>query len=269
MKAIKIIQLNLACLILLSTGLSPIFAEVTENSLTSTAKVKFKPSTQVTPPVDPEGEKPNTPIFPWDPTEPEGKPKPGTSGPLSIDFVSSFDFGANEISNDDQSYYARSQLIVDKEATKVEARPNYVQITDNRGTNEGWTLSVKQQGQLKSDTKTHNDELIGAYIKLSAPKVRSNSNASAPTPVEEIVLDPSSSENVVLSALLDEGAGTWTNAWGEPEIVTEENEEGTSQDVSITKDVALFVPGETPKDAVVYKSILTWILSDLPTNQEV
>lgn len=268
MKAIKNIQLNLACLMLLSAGVSTVFADENDSSLTSTAKVEFKPSTQVTPPVDPEGEKPNIPIFPWDPTDPEGKPKPGTSGPLSIDFASSFDFGANEISNNDETYYARSQLIVSPDGNKVEARPNYVQVTDNRGTSEGWTLSVKQQGQLKADVKTPNKELTGAYIKLSAPKVRSNSNSVSPTPTKELILNPSESENIVLSALLDEGSGTWTNAWGEPELATETAEDGSEHDVSITKAVELFIPGETPKDAAVYKSILTWVLSDLPSNQE-
>lgn len=268
MKAIKILKFNVACLILLNTGINIVFADDLGHNLESTAKVEFKPSTQVTPPVDPEGDKPNVPIFPWDPTEPEGKPKPGTSGPLSIDFVSSFDFGANEISNDDRSYYARSQLILNKDGSEIEARPNFVQVTDNRGTGKGWTLTVKQQGQLKSEDITPNSELTGAYIKLSSPKVRSNPNAIAPTTTEEIILDPLSSENVVLSASTDEGEGTWTNSWGETEVVTEETEDGESKNASITKAVELFVPGETPKDAVVYKSILTWIISDLPSNQE-
>ena len=63
---------------------------------------------EITPPVDPENPDPEKPVKPIDPTDPEG-PNPGTQGPLSIDYASSFDFGKNRISNKDQVYFARAQ----------------------------------------------------------------------------------------------------------------------------------------------------------------
>ena len=48
----------------------------------------------------------------------------------------------------------------------------------------------------------------------------------------------------------------------EPET-PEENET-----VAVNKAVTLSVPGATPKDAVKYSTKLTWILSDIPTEEE-
>ena len=44
---------------------------------------------------------------------------------------------------------------------KSKEGPNYVQVTDNRGTEAGWSLKVKQEGQFKS---TSGKELTGAAI---------------------------------------------------------------------------------------------------------
>lgn len=268
MKKTKLVLLSMSCL--LAGGLCGeiVHADISESVYTSQGTVTFRPNTNPILPVDPEGDKPNIPTFPWDPTEPGGKPKPGTGGPLSIDFASSFNFGVNEISNEDRSYFARAQLILDESGTTSETRPNYVQVSDHRGTSEGWTLSVKQEGQLKADEITENSELTGSYIELSNPTVRSNSIDQAPEAVESIILDPSASEQPVLVAELEQGSGTWTNAWGEVETVTETEENGTQNEVDVTKAVKLVVPGETPKDAVEYKSVLTWILSDIPSNNE-
>ena len=46
---------------------------------------------------------------------------------------------------------------------EVKEGPNYVQVTDNRGTEAGWSLKVKQEGQFKS---TSGKELTGALSRL-------------------------------------------------------------------------------------------------------
>lgn len=48
--------------------------------------------------------------------------------------------------------------------------PNYVQITDNRGTNVGWKLTVKQDDQF---TTADGKKLDGAEIKLMNSVVNS------------------------------------------------------------------------------------------------
>ncbi len=60
------------------------------------------------------------------------------------------------------------------------------------------------------------------------------------------------------------GAGTWATYWGKVEVVAERDETNTVHNVNVTKDVALSVPGSTPKDAVKYQTKLLWTLTDVP-----
>ncbi|MFQ7233308.1 MAG: WxL domain-containing protein [Enterococcus hulanensis] len=227
----------------------------------SNGVIEFIPSTDPIDPVDPENPDPGNPVQPIDPTNPGG-PNPGTQGPLSIDYASSLDFGKNRISNKDEVYFARAQKY---QAGKNDS-PNYVQISDNRGTNKGWTLSVKQAEQLKSATPTINNTLIGAQITLTNPTVKSSIlHGIEPTATESISLVPGETE-VVTSAEDGTGAGTWATYWGIVEEVEEQDENGTVQKVTVTKDVKLSVPGSTPKDAVKYQTQLVWTLSDVPRN---
>ena len=114
----------------------------------SNGLVEFIPNVDPTEPVDPENPDPEKPVKPIDPTDPEG-PNPGTQGPLSIDYASSFDFGKNRISNKDQVYFAKSTAI----SRKSKETPNFVQISDNRGTNSGWSLTVTQRSNLKQQRR--------------------------------------------------------------------------------------------------------------------
>ena len=45
-----------------------------------------------------------------------------------------------------------------------------------------------------------------------------------------------------------------------------ENQQGQQVNATITRAISLTVPGKTPKDAVQYKTTLTWLLSDVPVN---
>lgn len=135
----------------------------------SNGLVEFIPNVDPTEPVDPENPDPEKPVKPIDPTDPEG-PNPGTQGPLSIDYASSFDFGKNRISNKDQVYFARAQQYQENQ----KETPNFVQISDNRGTNSGWSLTVTQKEQFKATKATLNSQLTGAQISLANPTVNSN-----------------------------------------------------------------------------------------------
>ncbi|MBO0448996.1 WxL domain-containing protein [Enterococcus sp. MJM12] len=226
----------------------------------SNGVVEFIPNPDPTKPVDPTNPDPTNPVEPVDPTDPDG-PKPGTDGPLSIDYASSLDFGINKITNSDQVYYARAQQYKDGTA----ATPNYVQISDNRGNNAGWTLKVKQNGQFKAASAL-NDTLTGSVVKLVSPTVASNSTAVHPTAASVIELNPDASESLVMSAKAGEGAGTYVDRWGSVETVKETDKDGTQVDAQVTKAITLSVPGSTPKDAVKYSTTLTWSLSDVPGN---
>lgn len=248
-------------LALSSLGLAAIAAPVNAAEYESNGLVEFIPNLDPTDPVDPINPDPAKPVTPIDPTDPDG-PNPGTQGPLSIDYASSLDFGKNRISNKDQVYFARAQKYQNGHADS----PNFVQISDNRGTNGGWTLTVKQEEQLKATTETLNDVLTGAQIKLSNPTVNSNAqNVAEPVANDAIELVPGTG-SVVTTAAQGAGAGTWATYWGEVESIEERDENGETQNVNVTKDVQLSVPGSTPKDAVKYQTKLVWSLTDVPGN---
>lgn len=230
----------------------------------SNGSVEFIPNTDPINPVDPENPDPEKPVTPIDPTDPEKPVNPGTDGPLSIDYASSLDFGVNKISNKNETYYARAQKFTNREDSA-----NYVQISDNRGNNAGWTLTVKQNGDFKATSDTLNDTLTGAKISLSSPTVKSNAqNVQAPTATSLIELDPNGSEQVVMAAKANAGAGTWIDSFGKVEKVSETDKDGKQVESNVTKAVALEVPGSTPKDAVKYQTTLTWTLTDTPANAD-
>lgn len=248
---------TLAALMLLAGIGSTAFAEEV-GSVNSNGVVEFiqDPDDSPTSPVDPVDPDPSTPVSPIDPTDPGG-PAPGTPGPLSIDFASSFDFGNNIISNVDQVYYAAAQAFSDAEGNLIAGSegPNYVQVTDNRGTLAGWSLSVTQNGQLET---AGGDSLIGAEITLASITPASISTSDAPTSPGTLTLDPNSTASNVLSAASGQGAGTWVARFGNS--ATTNADSGRIENT----EVSLSVPGSSVKLAQEYTTTLTWSLSDTP-----
>ncbi|MDR1567943.1 MAG: WxL domain-containing protein [Streptococcaceae bacterium] len=232
----------------------------------SNGTVDFRANNDPSVPINPLDPDPENPVKPVDPTDPSG-PTDGTSGPLSIDYASSLDFGLNKISTQDEIYYARAQRYKKDDGSPDSLlTPNYVQISDNRGSNAGWTLKVKQNAQFTNST-TLNKKLTGAVITFTDPKVDSNAvGVTAPDANATITLDPAGNESLVFSAKKDAGAGTWVNLWGKVEEVTEKDAGDKDVKAQVTKDIALAVPGKTPKDAVKYSTTLTWTLSEVPGN---
>lgn len=263
MKTIKI-GASAALLLALASGavVTNEAQAVDGGSYESNGKVGFEAntSTKPVPPVDPtDPTKP--PVTPIDPTDPTG-PNPGTAGPLSIDYASSLDFGLNEISSEDKVYYAKPQ-------TYDKGNPdtaNYVQVTDRRGTNAGWTLSVKQGGQFANAT-TQNKELVGTTISIDKGTVASpTTGAKNPTSAAVVNLDPSGANaSTILSAEKTQGSGTFTSLFGKVEEVDITKGDKVVKEMKNT-GVKLAVPGKTPKDAVEYKTKLTWTLTDSPGN---
>lgn len=213
-------------------------------TLDSNAIVTFSPDTSITLPVDPMNPDPENPVTPIDPTNPGGTPNPGTAGPLSLDFASSFDFGDQLISSKDAVYTAAAQKLSDGSD-----RPNFVQVSDKRGTEEGWTLRVQQDSQLMSE-KT-NKELVGAEITIENGSIVSNSASALPSEVTaKLNLSDLAQKNVVVASK-GEGNGTYVYRMGD--------------DATKNSSVKLSVPGSTSKMSEKYQTTLTWTLSDIPT----
>ncbi|WP_235186417.1 WxL domain-containing protein [Enterococcus mundtii] len=197
------------------------------------------------------------PVDPLDPgteVNPENPPVlPEDQGLLSIDFVSSFDFGTQVISTKDQTYYAQPQRLLNEDGTvnETEERPNYVQISDRRPESErnGWELAVTQQEQFKGKK---NQILNGASISLSNQQVITAQGGKAPglqsVPCELIP----GNRRVLLKAQGNEGIGTWIYRFGDAETAKE--------------SVALKVPKGANPEATNYSTTLTWEISAVPDN---
>lgn len=241
------------------------------------AQVKFIPSDDPVDPVDPTDPTNNTPVDPVDPTDPSKPVDPGTPGPLSLDYASSFDFGVQKISSSDQTYQAKAQMIKAKDGS-MKAVPNYAQVTDNRGTLKGWSLSVKQNGQFTSETSKK--ALTGATINIANASISTASESPASVVASNVTLDAEGASQVVMGAKDGEGAGTFVYLMGKAENVKEnanalKDEATNSKDAAgkdtsekriESSDVTLKVPGGTQKMSEKYATTLTWTLTDAPAN---
>ena len=206
----------------------------------SNAIIQFKAGNDnITPPVDPE-----EPGEPGEPTEPGGgDPEPGTPGPLSIDYASSLTFGEQEITSKDQTYFAAAQKFKGGRGDG----PNYVQVTDSRGTEEGWSLQVIQDGQFETEK---GKILDGAEITFKNAWVNTASSSKKPSIVKEsYTLTPGKAENM-MSAKAGEGNGTFVLVFGNKDVAA--------------KSIELKVPGKTTKYAGQYSTSFTWTLTDVP-----
>ncbi|WEB81797.1 WxL domain-containing protein [Vagococcus lutrae] len=252
MKYNKIISLASVMALGLFVGTGVVSAAETDGGkYTSNGLIEFTPGDGLVDPVDPLD--PKQPVEPTDPTNPDG-PNKGTPGPLSIDFASSFYFGENTITSKDETYFAKLQKYKDK-GTEQELRegPNYVQVTDNRGTLAGWTLKVKQTEQFETDDS---HKLEGAKITLTNGNVNTVSESTPATAVKEIAIDKMDADFLVMSAKQDAGAGTFLTRWGD---------EGLAKS---KESVKLFVPGKAVKKKAQYKTSFVWTLTDVPGNDE-
>ncbi|ALS01360.1 hypothetical protein ATZ33_08265 [Enterococcus silesiacus] len=223
------------------------FADEIPNELQSNAIVKFLEDDSPSKPVDPVNPDPNKPVTPFDPTTPDNKPNAGTKGPLSIDFASSLDFGENKISTADAVYKVKPQKYMTEDKKEM-VGPNYVQITDKRGTLSGWTLDVKQVTPLKNGDNI----LEGAQIRFTNADIVTNSAAQKPSSIKkDFILNGETGSQNVLIAKDGEGAGTFVYRFG--------SDEATAAD-----SIQLFIPGQSVKHKGLYQTTLNWSLKSVP-----
>ncbi|MGM0126392.1 hypothetical protein IGI37_003821 [Enterococcus sp. AZ194] len=222
----------------------------------SKGEITFKAGTNPESPLDPVNPDPTKPVVPVDPVDPTG-PIGGTNGPLSIDYASSFQFGEQEILTTDKTYYAQVQAYTDSESV-AKTGPNYVQVTDKRGTQKGWELSVVQKAQFAT---TEGEELAGAKLGLANGHAISDqqtglndTDKAAITPTATVSTGETGlvpgAKTVIMTAAEKQGVGTWLYDMGTADTAAE--------------SVSLLVPGKSVKLRAAYKTTLTWTLSDTP-----
>lgn len=242
------------------------------NELDSKGQITFTPNTDPTDPVDPTD--PTDPIDPVDPTDPTNPVDPGTNGPLSIDYASNFLFVEKDydpstgdaeaqkvkITSQDKTYYAMAQTFKDS-AGDVQTGPNFVQVSDNRGSLAGWNLTVTQKDQFTTadpSDATKSVYLDGATITLNNGSIQTASSSAKPSTVADQAKLTPNAVTPLITAAANEGAGTYQLIWGNP-LSTD-----TSADTDASKSVTLDVPGATTKLAAQYTTTLTWSLYDTP-----
>lgn len=222
--------------------------EIYKGILSESGTVTFQYMTEVVYPKDP--------LDPEAEADPENKPElPEDQGLLSIDFVSSFNFGTQTISAQDQTYYAQPQRLMNDDQTvnENEERPNYVQVSDRRSDDQatGWQLAVTQETQFAT---AQNKELTGASLSLSNQQLATSQGGIAPTlQVSETVVLTPGHKRVLLKAGEEEGKGTWIYRFGDRDTLGE--------------SVALDIPIGTTAEAAAYSTTFTWELSAVPGNK--
>lgn len=216
---------------------------------------------------------PKKPLDPNDPVKPDGTQTAvtpdsmvpgknnmeGTSGPLSIDFASSFNFGEkNILSSGQQRYFAKAQDYFVEKAQPRKQGPLFVQVTDVReGEAKGWKLQVKRTEFKTADAKSEplkGEVLKGVELKISNGNVLDGQNAVSPaglspTATTGDVLISDTDANV-MTAGAGQGHGSWLYRMGSKDKDTS----GTS--------VTLTIPANTTLLAQAYTATLTWTLTD-------
>ncbi|EUJ25301.1 WxL domain-containing protein [Listeria cornellensis] len=212
-------------------------ASAAESTGTSQAGINFTEGVGPTFPVDPSD--PTKPLDPNDPLNPTD-PETGNTGSLTLDYVSSMDFGEQEISSSIETYSSTS------------IRP-FIQVTDRRGSGTGWAVTAKASEFKDEEGKA---SLKGAEIALKNAEISSASHTAAKPSSEQLIelsMD-GVTEAKVVSAGVDEGMGTWVNRWfgDTPE------EAG-----SLNDNVQLTIPAGSATVGA-HEAKVTWTLTDAP-----
>ncbi|MBC1975262.1 WxL domain-containing protein [Listeria booriae] len=179
----------------LTTTTESAFAQVASKA-ESNNHIIFEAGNSITDPVDPTDPGNPNPPNPVDPTDPEN-PGTGNEGPLSIDYVSNIEFGTNKISSKAIVYNAKNE------------NP-FVQVTDNRGTGAGWTLTAKATAfQSKDGSKV----LKGAELSFKNGTLKTLPDNISEAPMNQDVTFVNSDAQVVMTAKENTGRGTWINVY--------------------------------------------------------
>lgn len=211
-------------------------------------QVSFVPNdrdpTEVIPP-DPGPEGPDVVIPPIGPD--------GQTGPLTIAYAPTLDFGTQEISNRDAVYsmVAEKQQLADTQGEENKVPyVSFAQVQDTRGSNAGWRLTVALSA---FESGTQHNELRGAQIIFASREVEyiSFNQENAPSAHEAgLRLDANGAAQAVLTAYAGKGAGTSSVVWGDQEELNAQFQDQAP--VVRNEAIQLFVPGATAKDAALY-----------------
>ncbi|WP_430603132.1 hypothetical protein IGJ02_000489 [Enterococcus sp. DIV0724b] len=218
-----------------------------------------------------------------DPENPTKKLEPigeygKTTGALRIDFVPSIKFNSNKIVDKDVNYSADALLFKDV----IAPRGQFIQVSDYRGKQTGWSLQVRQETQFTNKNKKAS-QLDGAVLSFDKSWINTpNGTNNEPSVSKEVIRLNNIGETYTLAkATMGTGGGTWIVAFGASNDNSAEqtstlnprlDENGKAvtdsspnkQAVYMNDAVRLTLPGGTKKEPGTYSTVLTWIISELP-----
>lgn len=192
------------------------------------------------------------PVDPLDPdtqVNPENPPEiDEEQGFVSLDFVSQFQFGTVGIRSETTTYDALPQKLLQPADPNDNLRPNYVQVSDRRRENSGWTLRATLREPFESD---EGHQLTGARILLdNIDVVTTRENVSdPPTHKKQAALTVGNAE-IIAQAGANQGRGTWVQRFGDRE--------------TMDQSVKLEVPISATPQATRYSATILWELSFVP-----
>lgn len=213
--------------------------EAAENSSYTNSNIKLSPNTSEKNIVNPLN--PYEKIVVVDNLNKKIMLKHGPEGSLTIDYVSNFKFKDIYASNKDISVSAIPQEAYDSKNKRIQI-PNFIQVSDTRGINGSWQVTVKQISNMITNSSKY-PELKGATFSLN--NIKHTTTGSFKVKTKSHIILTLGEEQVVMHANSGEGSGTNIVYWD-------------------SENVQLNIPGSIAKLNKKYYSELIWSISDTP-----
>lgn len=194
-------------------------------------------------------------------------PIPVVRQDFRIDYISPLDFGKVKLVSTNRVYSSLATQIGNH------YRGNFIQISDFREKQSGWTLQVKQEYQFRTN---ENEELLGAVLSLDKGWASSIIETNEPTVTRDtLAITEFGQLYNVAKASQKTGRGTWSIVFGaskeneDNQDVTIESENSLDNKVSqknIMKNSAIkiSIPDTTKVLPKEYQTKISWVLSEVP-----
>ena len=187
------------------------------------------------------GTKPVDPVNPENPKEPGEEPGTNQEGPLQINHVSSLNFGKDiEITP--------KKVVANEKSGKTP----FFQVSDLRGTGDGWALRAKLSDFEKNDDSKKPIKAATITFNNQVIKTSNDTEENKPEGVSTITLNAGGSKEIFMKALKENGRGTWLATYPKVE------EESDNQNVVFSAPTASIDANSE------YKATITWELFDGP-----
>lgn len=271
MKSIKLMSLGLVIFSTVTLGAS--FAQAADPVANTDADVKFVVDDGEGEPMNPK--EPEV-VDPTDPTGPGKEVDPGEEGSggngtksFNINWVSNFKFGEIKIGSTTMTAFSAPTTLTWKDgSTPTIGLANFLQVTDNRGTNEGWRVDVTGTPFYELDgageKATPEVTLAGASITLNEGNIVGNTTTQAAADLAPKAFNTgvdilgTGSPYTVMQAEIGKGQGTWAVNWG-----ADNNGTALKDNAGVQLSVPVSAQPKANKD---YRSTLKWTLMATPNN---